>query len=369
MIGMWRKMCRMDRIKRIPVVGYILRIIISIVKLPKHIDAMYGMLHENERLSQEQKAIDQVQDILRKENDELGRGVEELRSWNMDRMSEIQSVQNRIDILENLQLTREYVEKLNRLLSIVPTIWGKKEHLHISQYAALSGCMLNTNSGSITIGDYTFCGSGVSILAGSHDKNLTGLLRRDVEYKDGCDIVIGNGVWLASNCTILGPATIGDNAVIAAGAVVVPGTVVPPNAVYGGVPAKRIQIMPESELNTDVAIRKALERNEGVLFVDGWSEKLQIEINGERVLGHYLICKEAMVYFKNSNLCFFAYLLDDDQCELEVDYNDIHDVIHLNRGVNKISIAERATIDNNIIKMHIKTDKKQLFVAERMKEK
>ena len=104
----------------------------------------------------------------------------------------------------------------------------------------MASCFFNTNSGNITIGDYTFAGSGVSILAGSHDQHLKGLLRRDVEITEGCDINIGKGVWLASNSTVLGPVTIGNNAVVAAGAVVVPGTVIPENTIYAGVPAKCI---------------------------------------------------------------------------------------------------------------------------------
>ena len=51
------------------------------------------------------------------------------------------------------------------------------------------------------------------------------------------DILIGNGVWLASNTTILGPCSIGDNAAIAAGSVVTPNTVVPPNVLFAGMPA------------------------------------------------------------------------------------------------------------------------------------
>ena len=60
------------------------------------------------------------------------------------------------------------------------------------------------------------------------------------EYpKEGRDIVIGDGVWIASNATVLGPCTIEANAVIAAGSVVAPHTIVPAGCVYAGVPARR----------------------------------------------------------------------------------------------------------------------------------
>lgn len=61
------------------------------------------------------------------------------------------------------------------------------------------------------------------------------------EPTQGNDIIIGKGVWLCSNATILGPCSIGDNSVIAAGAVVLANTVVPPDTIFGGVPAKKIK--------------------------------------------------------------------------------------------------------------------------------
>lgn len=52
-------------------------------------------------------------------------------------------------------------------------------------------------------------------------------------------IAVGDGVWIGARSVILPGATIGDGAVIAAGAVVTGN--VEPNALYGGVPAKRIK--------------------------------------------------------------------------------------------------------------------------------
>jgi acetyltransferase-like isoleucine patch superfamily enzyme len=50
------------------------------------------------------------------------------------------------------------------------------------------------------------------------------------------DVIIGNDVWLCSNCTILSGVTIGSGAIIAAGALVTRD--VEPYAVMGGNPAK-----------------------------------------------------------------------------------------------------------------------------------
>ncbi len=138
------------------------------------------------------------------------------------------------------------LEKLNLFLSFHRTVWGDPGRLRIAESARMGSCVFNTNSGTVTVGEYSFAGSGVSILAGSHDMRRTGEARLE-DMKDGCDIVIGNGVWLASGCTLLGPCRIGDNAVIAAGAVVTPGTEVPAGAVYGGVPARLIRMIDAGE--------------------------------------------------------------------------------------------------------------------------
>ena len=130
----------------------------------------------------------------------LKRQIEEVKLRN-EELS--QRASKRIDDLKELRVPNEYFEKLNFALSANPTLWGPKERLHISDTAAVFTCFFNTNSGDITIGDYSFAGSGVSILTGSHDVELTGLARRDSEETKGRNIIIGNGVWLGSNCTIL----------------------------------------------------------------------------------------------------------------------------------------------------------------------
>ena len=170
---------------------------------------------------------------------------------------------------------KDWLAKVNHELSISPTLWGDPEKLDIDESASVYTCFFNTNSGRIRIGRYTFAGSRVSILAGSHDPELTGLMRRDAELTEGCDISIGNGVWLGSGCTVLGPCEIGDNAVIAAGAVVIPKTEVPANTVWGGVPARQIGVIEPAD-GTDPeapAVQRAFSRSNGALFADGWGER------------------------------------------------------------------------------------------------
>ena len=189
----------------------------------------------------------------------------------------------------------EVLKRLNVYLSTTPTVWGDPARLHIAPSAAVAPCLFNTNSGSIRIGDNTFAGSHVSILAGSHDMHLQGFLRRDAELEEGCDITVGNGVWLGSSCVLLGPCEIGDNAVIAAGAVVTPGTRVPANTVYGGIPARQIASLsfPAVQDTGDPHVSMALERSRGMLFINGWSDR-QI-MSGESWIGHWLVDDEGLV--------------------------------------------------------------------------
>lgn len=212
-----------------------------------------AFLHAPER-------FDELAGRIAKTDSSLGKRVDELNiDW----------------FMEQLLGNRELLGKLNRQLSITPTVWGDPDRLEIDDTADVFTCFFNTNSGRIRIGQYTFAGSDVSLLAGSHDPKLTGYLRRDAELSEGCDITIGNGVWLASGCIVLGPCEIGDNAVIAAGAVVAPGTVVPAGAVYAGIPAKeisRLELTGSDGIEAP-AVLDALERNGGILFTGGWTSK------------------------------------------------------------------------------------------------
>lgn len=81
----------------------------------------------------------------------------------------------------------------------------------------------------IQIGQGTLIANNVVIVDHDHD---------DSKFKTA-PIVIGNGVWIGANATILKGVTIEDGAVIAAGAVVTKD--VSKNTIVGGVPAKYIK--------------------------------------------------------------------------------------------------------------------------------
>lgn len=120
-------------------------------------------------------------------------------------------------------------------------IWGEHDKVKVSPTAHMVNTIFNTSSGIIEIGDYTFAGHNVSIITGTHDYRSLLAERQTNIPRQGHDIIIGKGVWIGSNATILGPCRIGDHAVIAAGAVVPPGMDVPSGAIVAGVPGRTLK--------------------------------------------------------------------------------------------------------------------------------
>ena len=118
-------------------------------------------------------------------------------------------------------------------------IFGDPARLTMGQDVVLNDALINTTSGRVSLEDFAFCGHGVCLLTGHHDPARTGFDRQAAVPQDGRDIVVGSGVWLGSNVTVIGPCHIGKNAVIAAGAVV--SGDVQAGWIYGGVPARPIR--------------------------------------------------------------------------------------------------------------------------------
>lgn len=121
---------------------------------------------------------------------------------------------------------------------------GADAAVTIGPGAALNDALLNVSSGTIAIGRNALVAHGVSILTGTHDYRRFGDDRRYGVPAAGRDIVIGEGVWIASNATVVGPCTIGEHAVIAAGSVVVAD--VAPYTVVAGIPARVVAEIPHS---------------------------------------------------------------------------------------------------------------------------
>jgi acetyltransferase-like isoleucine patch superfamily enzyme len=147
------------------------------------------------------------------------------------------------------KLKTKLQRKLRKLLTPVVVeiikkeirVWGDPSRLDIAATAHMTNTLFNTVSGTITIGDHSFAGHNVSIITGTHDYTALLAGRAKAYPRNGGDVVIGKGVWLGSNATILGPCTIGDHAVIAAGAVVTSGSEIPAGAIVAGVPARTVK--------------------------------------------------------------------------------------------------------------------------------
>ena len=95
-----------------------------------------------------------------------------------------------------------------------------------------------SGGGKIQFGDNVLIGPNVVFRTANHKTDQVKILIR-LQGNEYGDIIVGNNVWIGSNCVILMGVTIGEGAVIAAGAVV--NKDVAPYDVVGGVPAKKIK--------------------------------------------------------------------------------------------------------------------------------
>ena len=95
-----------------------------------------------------------------------------------------------------------------------------------------------SKNGGVTIGNRTGIAAYVYIIDMDHGKKLgEDYHSQKNEVKE---IIIGNNVWIAEDCTILKGSRIGDNAICAA-KTVVPGKEIPANAIVAGVPGRVIK--------------------------------------------------------------------------------------------------------------------------------
>ncbi|MDQ4134426.1 MAG: acyltransferase [Actinomycetota bacterium] len=130
-----------------------------------------------------------------------------------------------------------------------PLIHGDRSRLKVAPTATVNNALFNLSSGTITVGEHSFFGHNVSVLTGSHDTSKFGPERKTAIPKEGRDVVIGEGVWLSSNVTVIGPCTIGDHAVVGACSLVQKD--VEAYSVVAGVPAKEIKRLDPSPSSDD----------------------------------------------------------------------------------------------------------------------
>jgi len=116
---------------------------------------------------------------------------------------------------------------------------GDRSKLHLHDTAVVNTALFNLSSGTVTVGEYAFFGHDVAVLTGTHDITKFGRERQTEIPRSGRDVVIEEGVWLASHCLVLGPCHIGAHAVVAGGSLVRED--VEPYTVVAGRPAKPIR--------------------------------------------------------------------------------------------------------------------------------
>jgi acetyltransferase-like isoleucine patch superfamily enzyme len=153
------------------------------------------------------------------------------------------------------ELIEKAVQEALRRFWRTSAIWGRKDRVSIADGVNVLNSLMNTESGSITVGKDCIFGHNVCLLTGTHAIDVPGKERHPFP-RDGRDIVIGEGVWIATNAVVLGPCTIGDNAVVAAGAVLLPG-LYDGGIVYGGVPAKPVKTLALGSRAIDIAQMKS----------------------------------------------------------------------------------------------------------------
>jgi len=117
-------------------------------------------------------------------------------------------------------LVRRGAAQIAKELLTEPQVYGPPERLHVAKTAVVNNAFFNTTSGEITIGEWAGLSFGAYLMTGYHDLTKLNYERQVTAPFHGCNITIGEGVWLAARVTVLGPCTIGEHAVVAAGTLV-----------------------------------------------------------------------------------------------------------------------------------------------------
>jgi maltose O-acetyltransferase len=124
------------------------------------------------------------------------------------------------------------------------------ELLTIGEFTLVTGGLHVDLGAPVRIGDYVRIGHDVSLLTINH---VVGphYLRAGTSYSG--EIVIEDGSWLASRCTVLPGVTIGAGAIVAAGSVVTRS--VPKHTLVAGVPARVLRELSEDGEDSPPSMR------------------------------------------------------------------------------------------------------------------
>jgi acetyltransferase-like isoleucine patch superfamily enzyme len=142
-------------------------------------------------------------------------------------------------LLDQAIASGRFDERIAHIILTRHVIFGEQLRLHLSSSCVVNNALFNVSSGEIFVGEHVFFGHNVCLLTGTHDIEKRRLARMRGIPDAGNDITIHDGVWVATNATILGPCTIGEDAVVAAGSVVIGN--VAPRTVVAGIPSRVIR--------------------------------------------------------------------------------------------------------------------------------
>jgi maltose O-acetyltransferase len=125
---------------------------------------------------------------------------------------------------------------------IGPVVWGLERCWFESEQVSIgagsgvnAGCWFEGH-GPIIIGRDCFMGPEVMILTSIHEISSEGQVAREASYRE---VRVGDRCWLGARALIMPGVTIGEGTIIGAGAVVTKDC--EPDAVYAGVPARRVR--------------------------------------------------------------------------------------------------------------------------------
>ncbi len=156
--------------------------------------------------------------------------------WFMDSLKRVHKLFARAGVR---MLKPALEDTINRHRLWTPLVIGPPERITVHPTASVGGAILNTSSGSISVGEHAFFGQNVIIAAGTHETSLRGAGRFEDLPRSGHDVIIGAGAWVASGAIVIGPCVVGEDSVVGAGAVVIQD--VAPGTLVAGVPARFVR--------------------------------------------------------------------------------------------------------------------------------
>jgi acetyltransferase-like isoleucine patch superfamily enzyme len=141
-------------------------------------------------------------------------------------------------------ITKPFVKQMKRVRIYEGVTLWYPYRIQIGDNVTLNEWVYINGFGCVEIGDGVRIGHRSSIISSDH---LSGDLASPI-YQQGLvtgKTIIGAGVWIGCNATILKGVTIGPGAIVAAGAVVTKD--VESNTIVAGVPARKIGIRGDAE--------------------------------------------------------------------------------------------------------------------------